>query len=155
MKPFGLYEFTKMPFGLRNAAQTFQRFIDEVTRGLDFVYAYIDDVLIASANPAEHEQHLRLLFHRFQQYGVIINPSKSIFGLDTLEFLGDKVTQHGIQPLESKVQAIRDFPLPTPITKLREFLGLINFYRRFIPKCSHIVQPLTDMLGSPTKKAIK
>ena len=79
--PFGLYEFTKMPFGLRDAAQTFQRFIDKVTRGLDFVYVHIDDVLTTSANPVEHEQHLRLLFYRFQQYGVVINPSKSIFGL--------------------------------------------------------------------------
>ena len=152
--PFGLFEFTKMPFGLRNAAQTFQRFMDEVTRGLNFVYVYIDDILIASANAVEHEIHLRLLFERFRQYGVIISPAKCAFGVASLEFLGHLVTPHGIQPLESKVRAIRDFPLPTSLTKLREFLGLVNFYRRFIPKCSHIIQPLTDMLASngSTKK---
>ena len=143
-----------MPFGLRNAAQTFQRFMDEVTRGLDFVYVYIDDILIASTNALEHEVHLRLLFDRFRQYGVIINPSKCVFSVSSLEFLGHKVSAHGIQPRDSKVQAIRDFPLPTSLTKLREFLGLVNFYRRFIPQCSHIVQPLTDMLASTgsTKK---
>ena len=59
--PFGLFEFLRMPFGLRNAAQTFQRFIDEVLHGLDFVYAYIDDLLIASSSPEEHLQHLRLV----------------------------------------------------------------------------------------------
>ena len=152
--PFGLFEFNKMPFGLRNAAQTFQRFMDEVTRGLDSVYVYIDDILIASTNALEHEVHLRLLFDRFRQYGVVINPAKSVFGVSSLEFLGHKVSAHGIHPLNSKVNTIRDFPLPTSLTKLREFLGLVNFYRRFIPQCSHILQPLTDMLASTgsTKK---
>ena len=107
--PFGLFEFTKMPFGLRNAAQTFQRFMDEVTRGLDFVYVYIDDILVASTNALEHEVHLRLLFDR--QYGVVLNPAKCVFGVSSLEFLEHKVTAHGIQPLESKVTAIREFPL--------------------------------------------
>lgn len=60
--PFGLFEFNFMPFGLRNAAQTYQRFVDQVTRGLDFVYAYIDDFLIASNTEAEHKEHLKLLF---------------------------------------------------------------------------------------------
>jgi hypothetical protein len=79
---------------------------------------------------------------------VVINTAKSVFGVSSLEFLGHKVTAHGSQPLDSKVNAIRDFPLPTSLTKLREFLGLVNFYRRFIPQCSHILQPLTDMLAS-------
>jgi cleavage and polyadenylation specificity factor subunit 1 len=146
--PFGLFEFTKMPFGLRNAAQTFQRFMDELTRGLDFVFVYIDDILIASTNALEHEVHLRALFDRFRKYGVIINPAKSVFGVSSLDFLGHKVNANGIHPLDSKIQAIREFPLPTSITKLREFLGLIHFYRRFIPQCSQIIQPLTDMLRS-------
>ena len=146
--PFGLFEFTKMPFGLRNAVQTFQRFMDEVTHGLDFVFVYIDDILIASTNALEHEVHLRLLFDRFCKYGVIINPAKSVFGVSSLEFLEHKVSANGIHPLDSKIQAIREFPLPTSVTKLREFLGLVNFYRRFIPQCSQIIQPLTDMLRS-------
>ncbi|BHF63058.1 hypothetical protein SprV_0200604700 [Sparganum proliferum] len=74
--PFGLFEFTRMPFGLRNATQTFQRFIDQVLRGLDFVYAYIDDLLVASSDAAEHEIHLRQLFERLDSYGVIINAAK-------------------------------------------------------------------------------
>ena len=112
-----------MPFGLRNAAQTFQRFMDEVTRGLDFVYVYIDDILIASTNALEHEVHLRLLFDRFRQYGVIINPSKCVIGVLSLEFLGHKVSAHGFQSRDWKVQAIRDFPLPTSLTKLRDSLA--------------------------------
>ena len=85
--PFGLLEFQRMPFGLRNAAQTFQRFMDQVLRGLDFCYVYIDDVLIASNTPEEHKVHLRLVLQRFEQYGILINPAKCVFGASELHFL--------------------------------------------------------------------
>ena len=149
--PFGLFEFVRMPFGLRNAAQTFQRFIDEVLRGLPFVYAYIDDILVASETMEKHEQHLQILFTRLSRYGVIINPAKCQFGASSLTFLGHTVNDCGIRPLDEKVEVIRDFPIPESLRKLREFLGLINFYRRFIPHCADIVQPLTDILKC-TKK---
>ncbi len=146
--PFGLFEFVRMPFGLRNAAQTFQRFIDEVLHGLDFCYAYIDDVLVASSNAEEHFNHLRMIFQRFQDYGIVINPSKSEFGASSLDFLGHHITVEGITPLSDKIQAIRDFPPPSSLRKLREFLGLVNFYRRFIPNCAQVLQPLTDLLNA-------
>ena len=79
--PFGLFEYVRMPFGLRSAAQTFQRFIDQVLRDFHFCYAYIDDILIASATPKEHQQHLTSVFERLKEYGVIINPSKCQFGV--------------------------------------------------------------------------
>lgn len=83
-----MYEFLRMPFGLMNAAQTFQRFIDEVVLGLPFVYAYIDDLLIASNSEGEHEQHLRVLFECLRKYGVVVNPKKCTFGRTELNFLG-------------------------------------------------------------------
>ena len=110
--PFGLYEFVRMPFGLRNAAQTFQRFIDQLLRGLPFCYAYIDDVLIASTSPAEHKEHLRTTLSRLKEYGIIINPSKCEIGVSGLQFLGHLVDSQGIRPLEEKVQVIHDFPQP-------------------------------------------
>ena len=146
--PFGLFEFLRMPFGLRNAAQTFQRFIDEVLRGLHFSYAYIDDVLIASATPEEHRCHLRLVLERFQKHGIVINPSKCKFGVEELEFLGYTVNKHGIRPLEERVLALKCFPQPTTKHKLREFLGLVNFYHRFVPGCANILQPLNAMLST-------
>ena len=94
--PFGLFEFLRMPFGLKNAAQTFQRFIDEVLRGLHFSYAYIDDILVASTSTEEHIQHLQVVLERFKQYGVIIKPSKCVLGVTTLEFLGHQVNSDGI-----------------------------------------------------------
>ena len=144
--PFGLFEFQRMPFGLRNAAQTFQRFIDEALHGLDFCFGYIDDILIASRTPEEHLQHLRAVLERLEQHGIIINVAKSVFGASSLKFLGHLVDSSGIRPLEKKVQAIRDFPLPTSHRKLREFLGLINFYCRFVPHCASIVHPLNALL---------
>ena len=82
--PFGLFEFLRMPFGLRNAAQTFQRFIDEVLRGLPFVFAYLDDVLIASCSYDEHLEHLKCVFDRFVHYGIIIHPEKCQLGVPSL-----------------------------------------------------------------------
>ena len=146
--PFGLFEFLRMPFGLRNAAQTFQRFIDQVLRGLHCSYAYLDDVLIASASPEEHEHHLRSVLERLQEHGIVINLAKCEFGVPRLQFLGHHVNRHGIQPLQERVQVIRQFPLPQSQRKLREFLGLVNFYHRFIPHCAHILQQLNDMLSA-------
>jgi len=107
--PFGMFEYPYMSFGLRNAAQTFQRFIDEVIRGLDFCYAYIDDILVASKSEEEHLQHLRILFNRLQEYGVVINPMKCIFGQSEIKFLEYLVTPKGTQPLPARVQALQ-FP---------------------------------------------
>ena len=141
-----------MPFGLCNVAQTFKRFIDQVLRDLHFCYVYIDDVLIASTNAEEHKQHLQLVLNRFQEYGVIINPSKCHFGVTQLNFLGHSVNSQGICPLPEKVQAIQDFPQPKNQQKLREFLGLINFYHRFIPHCAHELQPLHKLLTPKNKQ---
>ena len=117
--PFVLFEFLRMPFGLKNAAQTFQRFIDQVLQGLHFSYAYIDDVLIASSSPEEHAQHLRAVLECFQQSGVIINPAKCELGVETLQFLGHQVDSKGIQPLKTKAQVIQEFPCPDTCKKLR------------------------------------
>ena len=141
--PFGLFEFLRMPFGLRNAAQTFQRFIDQVLRGLHFVYVYIDDLLVASASPQEHQEHLRLVFERLSNHGIVLNPSKCQFGATSLQFLGHHIDCAGIRPLEQKVQVIRHFPLPTSPRKLCEFLGLVN---RFLPHAADLLHPLNELL---------
>ena len=107
-----------MPFGLRNAAQTFQRFIDQVLRGLHFSYAYIDDLLITSTSTEEHKHHLRLVFQCLSDYGIILNPTKCVLGVPDLEFLGHHISSQGIRPLGNKVQVIRDFPLPHTQRKL-------------------------------------
>ncbi|GFU80955.1 hypothetical protein TNCV_1277011 [Trichonephila clavipes] len=132
----------KPPQSLCNADSTFQRFVDEVLRGLNFVYAFIDDILVASSSEAENIQHLRLLFQRLDQYGLSINPSKCTFGVPTLNFFGFQVCSSGIKPLEDRVEATLKFPQPATIIQLRRFLGMLNYYRRFIREAVHILAPL-------------
>jgi hypothetical protein len=78
--PFGLFEFPVMCFGLRNAAQTFQRLVNSILAGLDFVFAYVDDVLIASASSEQHVDHVRAVLGRFEEFGIAINPAKCVYG---------------------------------------------------------------------------
>ena len=153
--PFGSFAFLAMPFGLRNAAQTFQRFMDEVVRGLDFVYVYIDDILVASADEDEHLRHLETLFERLNTYGISINTEKSCFIGEEVDFLGFRVSSDGITPLPNKVQAIKEIPRPSNIKQLLRFLGAVNFYRACIPHAAEIQQPLYDLTAdcrTPTGK---
>ena len=150
--PFGLFEFVRMPFGLRNAAQTFQRFMDQVLRGLPFCFVYLDDLLIASPDMNTHLQHLRQVFQLLSDNGILINAQKSEFAVPSLDFLGHRVSAIGITPLSSNVQAIMDYPQPTTTSQLRRFLGLVNFYHRFVPHCVDILQPLHSLLSAhPTR----
>jgi hypothetical protein len=131
--PIGLFDIPFMYFGLRNAAQTFQRFMDDVLRGLDFCFAYLDDILVFSRSPEEHEQHLRTLFGRLQGCGILINPAKCVFRTPEVTFLGYKVSAEGSQHLREPVADFQDCPLPKIASQLRRFLGMLNFYRRFLP----------------------
>jgi cleavage and polyadenylation specificity factor subunit 1 len=127
--PFGLFEYIFMPFGLKNAAQTFQRLMDCLFRHLPFVFVYLDDILIASKNSTQHIQHLRLVFEVLQDAGLRINPAKCTFLVSSLSFLGHNLDASGISPMEKHVKALADFPPPADLKDLQRFLGLINFYR--------------------------
>ena len=94
-----------MPFGLRNAGQSFQRFLDRVLAGLDFVFVYMDDILIASRTMEEHQDHVRQVMSRLQQHGLVINAEKCEWGLATVDYLGHRVTASGIRPLQDRVAA--------------------------------------------------
>ena len=150
--PFGLFNFTSMPFGLRNAAQTFQCFMDQVLRGFPFVYDYNDDILVASATKEEHLVHLREVCHRLDAHGKVVNPDKCVLGVPELDFLGHRVNKHGVCSLEEKVDIIRQFPQPTSQQQLRRFLGLVNFYHAFVPGCP-ATPPLSPGQILPGKSA--
>ena len=120
--PFGLFNFTRTPFGLRNSGQTFQRFIDHVTRGLDFVFVYLDDLLVTSPDHKTHKKHLRIIFARLSEYGIIIGPEKCQFGTTELSFLGHHVCAEGISPLPSAVDAIVNFVKPEKQRALRRYI---------------------------------
>lgn len=131
--PYRLFLYICMPLGLQNAAQTFQRFVGNTTRGLSFVYAYVDDLFVASAMPEEHCQQLWWLFSHLDAFRLVPSIKKCIFRVSTRELLGHTIALDGIQSLPFKVHVIRGFPKPLLLHKLREFLALLNFHRRFIP----------------------
>ena len=148
--PFGLIEFLRTPFGLKNAAQTFQRLMDTVCNRLDFVFVYLDDILVSSTSAEQHMLHLREVFHRLSTHGLVINVSKCQFGATTIDYLGHQITSQGAIPLPAKVEAIRTFARPTTIKGLQQFVGMLNFYNRFVPNAAHIMQPIYDALaGKP------
>jgi hypothetical protein len=107
-----------MTFGFRNAAQTFHLFIDKVLRGLNFCYAYIDDILIASSAQEEHLNHLWTLFQRLENYGVVVNPGKCVFGQPEVKSLGYLLSGAGTCPLPDKGETIRDFKRPQTVKGL-------------------------------------
>lgn len=149
--PFGLYEFPYMGFGLRNAGQTFQRFIDEVLQGFDFCFAYIDDILVFSRSDEEHKKHLRQLFQRLTDYGLLINSSKSVLGQPIVTFLGYELSANGIRPLPDRIEVLQTIPLPKTAKALRQFLGMINFYRRFLPSAAESQAPLDNVVAGLSK----
>jgi len=142
---FGLFEFPVMCFGLRNAAQTFQRVINGIPRGLDFVFACIDDVLIASRDEAEHVKHVRTVLELFQNYGIAMSPAKCVCATDSISFLGHVVDRNACRPNAERVAAIHEWALPNTKKELQRFLGSINFYQRFIPNAAKIQAPLYNL----------
>jgi hypothetical protein len=152
--PFGLFEFLRLPFGLRNVGNTLQRMMDRILGGLFFVFVYLDDVIVASPSQSEHLLHLQEVFERLAGAGLVLNAEKCVFAVPTVEFLGHCVTSEGALPLRSNVAAILQHPEPQNVQQLQAFLGLVNFYRRFIPGAAKILKPLTDLLiGGPKGKA--
>ena len=148
--PFGLWEFLRMPFGLKNAGMTFQRYMDQVFNGLGFTFIYIDDVLVASKSRKEHVLHLQEVLSRLKKAGLVLNVAKCTFAQSSVEFLGHSVSAHGIRPLADKVRALRSHSRPSTIKELQQFLGMLNFYRKFIPAAAQLLAPLTEVLkGSP------
>ena len=101
--PFGLFEYVRMPFGLRNAGQTFQCLMDRVLAGLDFAFCYLDDILIGSSTP---EEHLEAVLERLQQHGLVLNGEKCVFGQPEVEYLGHVVSARGLSPLPERVATI-------------------------------------------------
>ena len=131
---FSLYEFLCMPFGLKNAAQAFQRLMDSILCGLPFVFVYVDDILVASSSASKHKNHLRQVFCHVEANGLVVRKDKCLFGVSEVDFLGHRVTQEGILPIPEHVSVIREYPVPDSRAALQRFLGMINYYHRFCPK---------------------
>ena len=117
-----------------------------MTRGLDFVFVYLDDLLVTSPDYKTHRKHLQILFTSLAEYGIIIGPEKRKFRTTELSFLGHYVCSEDISPLPTAVDAIIHFVKPEKQRALRRYLGMVNYYHRFIPHCAAKLTPLNTLL---------
>ena len=153
--PFGLWEYVRMPFGLKNAAQRFQRLMDKILDGLPWAFVYLDDVLVASKSEKEHFEHLRQLFTIFSDNGLVVNKDKCELGVKQLDFLAHRVSAKGITPMQQSVEKILSFPKPEDKPSLQRFLGMVNYYHRFMPHIAQTLIPLHKAVGNKKGKSIE
>ncbi len=148
--PIGSFAYLGMPFGLMNAGTTFQRKVDRAVADLEAVFAYVDDMVVASRNAGEHAIHLRQLFNRLREHGLVINVEKCVFVASSIQFLGHYLSAEGLEQLPENVPALTDFPRLSTVKELQMFLGMVNFYRRFLQGAARALKSLTDSLqGGP------
>lgn len=148
----GQYQFTVLPFGLKNSPAIFQRLMTNVLGDyLDkFCLVFIDDILVFSETWQAHVAHLHMVFSRLTEFGLKAHPDKCKLGTQEVKYLGHVLTPSGNFPQEDKLQAVQQLQPPQTLTELRAFLGLTSYYRRFVQGYSHLAAPLTSLLRKDT-----
>ena len=145
------YQFSRCPFGLAQAPAYFQRLVNKVLVGLPFTFGYLDDVLIYSKDIENHLVHLRMVFQRMREADLRLKMEKCNFLKANLQYLGHIISGKGIEPVPEKLESIKKMPAPTTPKEIKQFLGLVGYYRKFIPRFADIARPLTTL----TKKDIE
>lgn len=151
--PYGHFEFDRMPFGLKNAPATFQRLMDRVLTGLQGteMFVYLDDIVLYASSLEDHERKFNTLMERLKNANLKLQPDKCEFLKKEVLYLGHYVGRNGVRPDPKKLEAVLKFPTPTTVRKVREFLGLTGFYRRFVKHYAKIAKPLTNLLKKNVK----
>ena len=142
----GLYEYTKLPFGVSLAPAIFQRSMDSILQGLPKVIGYLDDILITAHSDEEHLGNLEEVLRCLKEPGISLHRDKCHFMQNSIEYLGQVVDANGVRTSHKKVQAIKEAPTPRNVHELRSTLGMFNYYRRFMPDLSSTLQPLHMLL---------
>ena len=147
----GLYQYTRLPFGVASAPAVFQQIIEKVLQGIPHVVAYLDDVLITGRNESEHLSTLRQVLERFKLFGIRLKQAKCEIMKPHVQYLGYLIDKNGLHTMPDKIAAIQDAPRPKNVRELRSFLGLVNYYGRFIQNSSTVTYPLNQLLcdGTP------
>ena len=152
--PFGLYKYKVLPFGLVNAPAVFVETMTKVFQGRglgEFVVVYLDDILVYSKSPEEHLVHLESVLQTLSDNKLFAQLPKCQFNADSVEYLGHIVSKEGIKPDPKKTEVVKNWPRPQSLKEMRSFLGLANYFRRFIQGYSKIVAPLTTLTREGTE----
>lgn len=151
----GLYQYTRLPFGLSNSPATLSRLIDSILGNGALeprIFIYLDDIIILSNSFEEHMRDLEEVARRLSKANLTVNLDKSQFCRKELPFLGHVITPTGIRPNPDRITAIVNFETPKTVRQVRRFLGMTNYYRRFIADFSGVTAPISDLLkGKPRK----
>ena len=154
--PDGVWQFKRLPFGLQSSPPNFQRLMYQVLGDLRWLecLCYLDDILIFGTTFEQHLERLDKVLKAIGDAGLTLNPKKCVFGTRCVKFLGHLIDSEGVHPNPEKVDAIKEFPRPDDVTKLRGFLGMTSFFRKFIKDFAKIARPLHDLLkkGADVKK---
>ena len=144
--PMGKWEFRRTPFGLSQAPAYFQLLIDKVLMGCSkFAMGYLDDIIIFSSNEKEHLQHIEEIFMRLEHFGLNMKREKCNFFKKHIQYLGHLIAEEGFTPLPEKLESICNMPRPKTPKEVKQFLGLIGYYRKFVPRFSDIARSLTNL----------
>ena len=144
----GLFRYTRLPYGISSSPAIWQRFVEKVLVGLPFTCVIMDDVIVSGANDEDHLLNLEAVLQRFEKYGLKVNSKKCSFLQDKVIYMGRQISAKGLQPTTEKVEAIRQAPIPTNVTELRSWLGMVNFQAKFIPHLAALAYPLNSLLGN-------
>lgn len=147
----GLYQFTRVPFGIASAPAMFQKMMDTILQGLPGVICYIDDILVTGSTDEEHLKRLGEVFKRLEYHGIRLKRSKCFFLQESVEYLGHLIDSKGVRPTSAKVNAIVNAPRPKTQQELKSFLGMLNYYGKFIASLSTLLQPLNQLLQANRK----
>ena len=142
----GLYQFVRLPYGASPCVGLFQRAMENVLKGLKGVSVFLDDILITGKSREDHLNNLRAVLKILLNNGLKLQKEKCKFMLDSVEYLGFRISAEGIHPTQSKVDAIKNAPSPTNVSELRSVVGLVNYYARFIPNLADRLSPLYSLM---------
>jgi hypothetical protein len=143
----GLYDWTVMPFGLKNATSTFTRTMSKVFKdlGSKFLKVFVDDLNVHNESWGEHFQHLDAVLYKLREVNLKLNPNKCCFVAKNITFLGHVVSKKGTKPNPRKIEAILHFPTLKTVTNVKSFLGLTGYYRKYIRGYSKLAGPLFEL----------
>ena len=142
----GLFRYRRLPFGIASAPAIWQKAMSVVLQGCQGTICYIDDILVTGRTRSEHEENLRRVFRRLQQYGLRVKLSKCRFFQDELEFLGHTISQEGVRPTKERVDNILAARSPRNKAELKSFIGLMTYNMKFLPTITSVLHTLYHLL---------